>query len=185
MHAKQITFQKDFSKFQSLKVGVVSDTHSYIDTAIHEQVSDCDVILHAGDIGCADVINQLKDISKHVISVRGNNDVPEKWPSEDHVELEDIHEIAEINLPGGSIVLLHGDKYNPVSTRHAEMRQHYPQAKAIIYGHSHKLVCDQSQLPWVLNPGASGKARTKGGASCLIIEISQQKWKISTFRKTV
>ena len=62
------------------------------------------------------------------------------------------------------------------------MRQHYPKAKAIIYGHSHKLVCEIDEHPWILNPGAAGKTRTKGGASCLIMQINETQWHVSEFR---
>ena len=181
----KITFSKDLSNHKSLNLGIVSDTHSYIDPEIHAHLVNCDVILHAGDIGNSKVIDQLRTISEHVIPVRGNNDVPEKWAAKDQAELTNIHEIAEINLPGGGIVLLHGDKYPMNATRHKKLREHFPHAKAIVYGHSHKLVCDQSHLPWVLNPGASGKTRTKGGASCLKIEINKDVWKVSTFRKSL
>lgn len=183
MHTNKITFEKDLSKLNSLSVGIVSDTHSYLDPDVHNHINACNVILHAGDIGCAEVIDQLQIISPHVIPVRGNNDVIEKWPSKDHAELGNIHDIAEIKLPGGNVVLLHGDKYNPFATRHEKMRKQFPHAKAVVYGHSHKIFCDQSQSPWILNPGASGKTRTGGGASCMIIDISEQVWKVSTFKK--
>lgn len=175
---------RDLSRYKSLLVGILSDTHGYINENIHKRLSDCDVILHAGDIGSNQVINQLKIICKNVIPVIGNNDVKEKWNDEDHAELNKIIDIAEIKLPGGTIVIMHGDRYFSVANRHEKMRQHYPEAKAIIYGHSHKLVCDVEKNPWVLNPGAAGKTRTKGGASCLIMQANTMRWNISEFRAT-
>lgn len=174
--------QNDFSNYDCLRVGVISDTHGYINEHIQNQLRHCEVILHAGDIGSINVINQLKDISQNVISVRGNNDVIEKWSTQEHAELKMINELAEIKLPGGNIALTHGDKFNPVASRHKQLRQHFPTAKAIVYGHSHELVCDQSDTPWVLNPGAAGKSRTKGGASCLLVFASKELWEVSEFR---
>lgn len=176
------TIQKDFSNHQALLVGILSDTHGHINEDVQKQLSRCDVILHAGDIGSIQVIQKLKKISQNVIVVRGNNDVKEKWPTNEHSHLNTIVDVAEVILPGGTIVILHGDRYNPVAKRHEKLRQLYPDVKAIVYGHSHILVCDMDKIPWVLNPGAAGLARTKGGASCLIMQTNNQKWKISEFR---
>ncbi len=175
---------KDFSKHTSLSVGILSDTHGYINPYIERQLSNCEVILHAGDIGSIHVIRQLKQNCKNVISVRGNNDIPEKWAQDEHKALHQIPTVAEIKLPGGSIVLTHGDKFNPVAKRHDKMRTHFANASAIVYGHSHKLVCDQKHQPWVLNPGAAGKRITKGGASCLVMHTKKDHWQISEFRDT-
>lgn len=182
MNYNLTTLQKDFSKHECLRVGVISDTHGNIDAHVQNHLRCCEVILHAGDIGSINVINQLKRINHNVISVRGNNDVAAKWPPHEHTDLNMINELAEIKLPGGNIVVTHGDKFNPVASRHKKLREHFPSAKAIVYGHSHQLVCDQSDTPWVLNPGAAGKNHTKGGASCLVVFTSKDKWEISEFR---
>ncbi len=173
---------KDFSKHSALLVGVLSDTHGYINEDVLKKLSKCNVILHAGDIGSIKVIQQLKKICQDVIPVRGNNDVENKWVVQEHAELNNILEIANVKLPGGEVVILHGDRYFSVANRHKKMRQHFPDAKAIVYGHSHELVCDYNDTPWVLNPGAAGKARTKGGASCLIVQTNKNQWKIDPFR---
>ena len=174
--------QKDLSSYDSLAVGIVSDTHGFLDPSIHQQLSKCDVILHAGDIGSLEVLKQLKQHTKHVFSVRGNNDVPEKWSNGDHKGLGNIPRHVELKAPGGTIALLHGDQFDPVEKRHHKLREHFSAANAIIYGHSHILVCDQEEQPWVLNPGAAGKTRTKGGASCLILHTNEKQWEVATFR---
>ncbi len=182
MNKKLTVLQKDFSKHDYLKVGVISDTHGSINVHVQNHLRGCEVILHAGDIGSINVIQQLKSISRNVIPIRGNNDVDAKWHSHEHEELKMINELAEIKLPGGIVVVTHGDKFNPVASRHKKLRENFPTAKAIVYGHSHKLVCDQSDTPWVLNPGAAGKNLTKGGASCLVVLTSRDQWAISEFR---
>ncbi len=182
MNKRVETLQNNFSTLDSVRVGVISDTHGEINTDIQMQLRNCDVILHAGDIGSFEVLKQLKDISQNIISVRGNNDVAAKWPCEEHVELDTISDVAEIKLPGGNIVITHDYKFDPVASRHNDLRQHFTTAKAIIYGHSHKLICDQSGAPWVLNPGAAGKIRTNGGASCLLIVASEAQWEVSEYR---
>lgn len=173
---------KDLSAYTNLKIGVLSDTHSYVDPNIMQQLYACDAILHAGDIGSIKVIQQLEQISPTVISVRGNNDIECNWSKDEHNELENIPEIAKIKLPGGNITMVHGDKYFSVQVRHEKMRQDFANSKAIVYGHSHEMLCDKTEDPWMLNPGAAGKTRTKGGASCLIITASINTWQVETFR---
>lgn len=182
MENDQAILRKDFSKQSELSIGVLSDTHSFINPAVLEKLSQCSLILHAGDIGSINVIKQLKKITKYVIPVRGNNDIAEKWASDEHAELINIARIAEIQLPGGSIALTHGDQHHAVATRHEKLRQQFSNAKAVIYGHSHEMICDQSQNPWVLNPGAAGKSKIKMGVSCLLIAANKQEWRVSEYR---
>ena len=54
------------------------------------------------------------------------------------------------------------------------MREAYPEAKAIIYGHTHKQVIDNKELPWVVNPGSAGQIRNYGAAKCLTLTIEDQ-----------
>ena len=182
MKQKPNFLYKAFSTFESMKVGVLPDTHSYIDPLVLQQLTDCKLILHAGDIGSIEVINELKQISQNVVSVCGNNDNVENWQATEIDDLQNIPQIAEIDLPGGSLALTHGDKHYSSATWHENLRESFPKAKAIVYGHSHRLECDQSEDPWVLNPGAAGKTRTWDGVSCLLINTNIEQWEVTTFR---
>lgn len=174
----------DYSQHDHINIGVLSDTHSIINSSVFEHLSDCDIILHAGDIGSIEVIKQLQEISKTVISVCGNNDNLLQWDSAEHKDLQHIPQIAEVELPGGMIAITHGDEYHSdYDIWHASLRSNFPQAKAIIYGHSHKLVCDQNEDPWVLNPGPAGESRIqRHGVSCLRITANKEVWEVSEFR---
>lgn len=174
----------DLSNYNNAKVGVLSDTHSYINPEVTKHLSDCDVILHAGDIGSFKVIKQLDNICNTVISVCGNNDNPMQWHQNEHDELETIPQIAEVHLPGGMITITHGDEYYAdYELWHSQLRENFSSAKAIVYGHSHRFVCDQSQQPWVLNPGAAGETRIqKYGVSCLLMHLDTQNWNIEEIR---
>jgi len=174
----------DFAEHGAVKIGVLSDTHTHINPSVLEHISDCDLILHAGDIGSIEVIKKLQEISNNVISVRGNNDTSLQWQSLEHGDLNEIPQIAEISVPGGTIALTHGDEhYATEEIWHKDLRENFPGAKAIIYGHSHKLVCDKSAKPWVLNPGAAGETRThRNGVSCLRIDTNQEQWEITEYR---
>ena len=117
------------------------DTHSYINPTIADQLTDCDVILHAGDIGSYDVIKQLGKICSDVISVRGNNDNAMQWKQSEHEGLKTIPQIAEVSFSGGMIAITHGDEYYAdYETWHSQLREDFSNSKAIVYGHSHRFV---------------------------------------------
>lgn len=164
------------------RVAIVSDTHGTLDPRIAELVSGCDCAVHAGDLGSAQVLHALRPTTGLVAVVRGNNDVPVKWPAAEHAVLETLPEEACLSLPGGDLLVVHGDRAGPVRTRHQWLRDRYPQVRALVYGHSHRLVCDCSDEPWVLNPGAAGRARTYGGPSCLILGVSGGRWSVREIR---
>jgi predicted phosphodiesterase len=85
-------------------------------------------------------------------------------------------------LRGGELVVVHGDRAGPVGSRHDWLRRRYPAARAVVYGHSHRLTCDQAAFPWVLNPGSAGRTRTYGGPSCMVLAIDRNEWLIETLR---
>jgi hypothetical protein len=163
------------------RVLLVSDTHGVLDTRIAALARECDVIVHAGDVGNADVIDALRDGGARVIAVRGNNDVPSKWPRSERRVLEALEDVAAIELPGGTLIATHGDRYI-AAKRHARLRAEFPEARAVVYGHSHRLVIDDAALPWILNPGAAGRARTYGGPSCLVFEARPGIWRVDPHR---
>jgi len=165
-----------------LRIAIVSDTHGHVDPRIRELVEGCDCVVHAGDIGNAGVLQDLRPRSGHIVAVRGNNDVPGAWPSDDRCVLGDLPAEADLELPGGRLVVVHGHRAGPVVTRHVRLREKYPFARAVVYGHSHRLVCDRSDTPWILNPGAAGRARTYGGPSCLVLHALDRTWHVETVR---
>ncbi|MDH5767229.1 MAG: metallophosphatase family protein, partial [Gammaproteobacteria bacterium] len=55
-------------------------------------------------------------------------------------------------------------------------------ARAIVYGHTHSMVVDKNESPWVINPGAAGQTRTRGGPSCLVLTANEKEWDIQMIR---
>jgi putative phosphoesterase len=165
-----------------MRVAIVSDTHGLLDPRIAALVEACDAAIHAGDVGDAAVLAALRPRQGQVVAVRGNNDIPGKWPRNQAETLARLPREATLELPGGTLVVVHGDEVNPVPQRHARLRRSFPEARAVVYGHSHRLVCDQEQQPWVLNPGAAGRARTYGGPSCLILVATPERWTVEAQR---
>jgi len=135
-----------FAGRSKLRVLLLADTHGILDARIGTISRECDVVVHAGDVGNAAVLDALCAGGARVIAVRGNNDVPSKWPRDDRRVLDGLEETARIELPGGILIAIHGDHYAP-STRHARLRAAFPDARAIVYGHSHRIVVDDAASP--------------------------------------
>ena len=172
--SRQKTLEKktNNAKEEVKSVVILSDTHSFIHPDIISLASRCDVVVHAGDVGSEEVLKQLKPLEK-TIAVAGNND--------DH--LANLDTIAELELPGGKLVVEHGHRHGHYHIPHQSLRQAHKKAKLVVYGHTHQQVCDLSDEPWIVNPGAAGRTRTNGGASCLLLTASNQTdWQIKPFR---
>ena len=164
-----------------VRVALVSDTHGVLDGRIAELVEDCDLAVHAGDIGAAAVLTGLRPRSGRVAAVLGNNDVAEKWPADGQAQLGALPESLSLALPGGTLRVIHGHQA-PARGRHQWLRERFPDARAIVYGHSHHLALDRDREPWVLNPGAAGRSRTFGGPSCLILVAEPHGWGLEQHR---
>ncbi len=164
-----------------MRVLIVSDTHGEIDSRIAALASACDHVLHAGDIGHPDVLAALRP-RVGVLAVRGNNDVPRKWPQEHHGALGAIPAQGTLALPGGLVQVVHGHTIVPAAARHHLLRDRFADARAVVYRHSHRLVVDTEALPWILNPGAAGRERTFGGPSCLVLEADVSGWRVEALR---
>jgi putative phosphoesterase len=158
-----------------LRVAILADTHGHLDPRVAELAATCDIAVHGGDIGNAGVLTALQPRSGRVIAVLGNNDVPGKWPIHERDLVGAVPEVAEIELPGGILIAIHGHQL-PAADRHNRLRRRFRHARAIVYGHSHRLVADQDTIPWILNPGAAGRARTYGGPSCMILSACKHGW---------
>lgn len=163
------------------RVVILSDTHGELDRQIADMVTECDLAVHGGDIGGVAVLARLLPRSGRVYAVRGNNDVPRAWSVDERPYLAHLPDVVSVELCGGVLVVIHGHQF-PAASRHAQLRARFPQARAIVYGHSHHLVVDTDESPWVLNPGAAGRVRTYGGPSCLVLSATETNWSLAVHR---
>ncbi len=159
-----------------MRIAIVSDTHGAVDERVLDAVRGCDAALHAGDVGGARVLDALAQATGTLLAVRGNNDVARKWPGADTAALEALPEEAHLPAPGGTIAVTHGHRALPARDRHRKLRERFPGARLVVYGHSHRLCIDRDAEPWVANPGAAGRARTFGGPSLLVLEAGPRGW---------
>ncbi len=153
-----------------LTIGILSDTHGFIHEEIVSIMNNCDLAIHAGDIIDASTLEQLKP-KQQLIAIQGNNDA----------HLTQLKTVEKITLPGGIIMVDHGHTHGHKKPSHNSLRQAYPEARVIIYGHTHKQLVERHSTPWIVNPGAAGQTRTHGGSKCLVLTIqSEQNWQVET-----
>jgi len=167
---------------EATEIAILSDTHGHLDERIANRVSRADAILHAGDIGSANVIRELGQICDSVFVVAGNNDRAELWPHEDSDVFGSIPQCIRLQLPGGILAMEHGHRHGHIQPCHDSLRQAHAGARIIVYGHTHKATKDVAVEPWVVNPGAAGNVRTHGGPSCALLFISGSSWFVEHHR---
>ena len=161
----------------AVRVALLADTHGFLDSRIAEVVADCDVAIHAGDIGGADILFAMHP-QREVIAIRGNNDDADHWSDTELDTLQNLPDETDVALPGGRLKVIHGDDGGSLEQRHRRYRRRYGDYQAVVYGHSHRQRVDQSQRPWLLNPGAAGRTRTYGGPGCLIPRCDPEGWQL-------
>lgn len=162
-----------------MRAALLADTHGWLDPRIADIARDCDIVVHAGDIGGADILTTLAENGAHVVAVSGNNDTPRHWPVAERDTLDRLVETAAVDLPGGRLEVVHGHRL-PARNRHRRLRERAPDAAAIVIGHSHRRVIEYTPTPWILNPGAAGRSRAYGGPGCFVLNAASGQWSIDT-----
>ena len=163
------------------RILIMADTHGFLDPRIATWAGRCDTVVHAGDIGGSGIIAELRRSAPRVIAIRGNNDTPENWRDGGASALEALGWEACVSLLGGCLAVVHGHQA-PAARRHRWLRRRFPESRAIVYGHSHRMIVDRQATPWILNPGASGRSRTFGGPSCLWLQATPGTWQVRVIR---
>lgn len=132
-----------------IKIGLLSDTHSYIDPKVYKYFKDVDEIWHAGDIGSIEVSDELTKF-KPLRAVYGNID--------NHLIRSQFREVEIFSLEDVKVVIIHIGGYpNRYSPGVLEMlKKENPDL--FISGHSHilKVMYDKKLQLLHLNPGAAG-----------------------------
>jgi len=164
-----------------MRIVLVADTHGYLDPRIAEIARTAERVVHAGDVGGDTILAALHPDTRRVIAVAGNNDTERHWPPDDRLRLYGLPTTHTLDLPGGQLVAVHGHRLR-ARDRHARLRARYPEARAVVYGHSHRLAVDTDAEPWVLNPGAAGRTRTYGGPACIVLTATAGAWEIEAVR---
>ena len=132
------------------RIGIISDTHGYLDEKVFEYFAACDEIWHAGDFGTLEVVQQLRAI-KPLRGVYGNidgNNIRAEFGEKLFFETEGVR--VYMQHIGG-----YPGRYAPGVRE--EIISH--KANLFISGHSHilKVIYDDSLQCLHINPGTAGK----------------------------
>lgn len=132
-----------------MKIGILSDTHGYLDEKLFSFFKDCDEIWHAGDIGNPELLLRLQEF-KPVVAVYGNIDGTD-------IRIQ-CKKNQRLNRAGIDIWMTHIGGYPGNYDRYIreEIRENPP--KLFISGHSHilKIMPDKKLGLLHINPGAAG-----------------------------
>jgi uncharacterized protein len=131
------------------RIGLISDTHNYLDKTVFDHFKDCDEIWHAGDFGTITVAEELGAF-KPIRGVYGNidgQDVRKIFPEKLRWKCEEV-EVFMTHIGG------YPPKYNPAVKKQLTERP----AQLFICGHSHilKVMYDEALQCLHMNPGAAG-----------------------------
>jgi hypothetical protein len=133
-----------------MRIGVISDTHGWVDPAVYKHFADVDEIWHAGDAGNIDVITELESF-RPVKAVWGNCD--------DFRVRSATREFISFTAGGKRVLMIHIGGYpGRYSPRSLELIREY-KPDIFVCGHSHivKVIYDRKHDMLCINPGAAGR----------------------------
>ena len=127
-------------------IGLISDTHGLVRPDVHEALAGVELILHAGDVGGDEILDELELIAP-VRAVYGNTDLPGD-PRLAHA--------LDLAIGTVSIHVSHGHELGAPTPQ--KLVQRYA-ADLVVYGHTHRQLVMRVAGQWVVNPGAAGPRR--------------------------
>lgn len=148
-----------------MKVGIISDTHipgraKFIPPKVIEHFQDVDLILHAGDLVESTVIEELSALAP-VLAVRGNMDLGS--------DVSGLPGQVVTEFEGVPLGMIHdgGSKQR----RRENLRNRFPVARAVIFGHSHQPLIEDENGLLLINPGSACDPRSARYPTIAMLEI--------------
>lgn len=139
-----------FYKKKLTRIGLISDTHNYLDPTVFQHFKNCDEIWHAGDFGTDAIADQLNSF-KHLRGVFGNID---------GYDIKSVYpEQLVFMCEGVKVMIRHIGGYPPKYNTETKKEIKIQQPQLFISGHSHilKVMYDEKLNCLHMNPGAAGK----------------------------
>jgi len=127
-------------------IGIISDTHGLVRADVHTALAGVEMILHAGDVGGDDVLDELALIAP-IRAVYGNTDAPGD---------PRLSQSIELTIGGVSIHVSHGHEVG--SPTPVKLLERYS-ADVVVFGHTHRPLIAGGGGRLALNPGAAGPRR--------------------------
>jgi len=139
-----------------MRIGIISDTHGLLRPEAEAQLAGVEYIIHAGDIGSAEIVPCLRRIAP-VTAIRGNVDTQgwaREFPAREVVTFGGrtiyvIHDLGELDL-------------DPVAAGF----------DVVVFGHSHQPKIETADGVLYLNPGSAGPRRFRLPITLAILELT-------------
>jgi uncharacterized protein len=130
-------------------IAIVADTHlprgrRVLSQSCVKELSAAELILHAGDLVAQSALDQLTSLGPPVLAVHGNVDEPAlvaRLPAQ-----------LEVELAGVRLAMTHDA--GPARGRIVRLRRRFPDADAVIFGHSHIPLHETDDDFQIFNPGS-------------------------------
>ena len=144
-------------------IGLISDTHGLLRPEAAKALEGCDLILHAGDVGRPEILENLGRIAP-VVAVRGNIDQgawAERLPLTAPVETRAariyvLHDLGQLDL-------------DPAAAGFG----------VVVSGHSHKACRDQRSGVLYVNPGSAGPRRFRLPVTVARLDLRRSPWDVA------
>jgi putative phosphoesterase len=150
-----------------MRIVVLSDTHASrrwksCPPAVAAQLRGADLILHAGDVCTAAVLDELAQYAR-VTAVMGNNDGPD-------VAAWGAAETATLELAGLRLAMIHDS--GAATGRLRRMRARFPGADLVVFGHSHIPLDDAGESLRIFNPGSPTDRRRQPHGTLGVLHVA-------------
>jgi uncharacterized protein len=149
-----------------LRLLVLADTHlrddlSALPPEVWDEVEACDAVLHAGDVVTGDLLDALQ-ARRPVHAVLGNND---------HALVGALPDRLEVELAGVRLAMVHDS--GPRAGRARRLRRWFPDARVVVFGHSHEPVDEPGDDgQWLFNPGSAVQRRRQPRRTFGVLELA-------------
>jgi len=158
---------RPFDRLTLVLVAVISDTHlprgkRRLPERCVELIAQANAVIHAGDIATAAILRGLESIGPRVHAVHGNVDDPELRRR--------LPERLQIELAGHRIAVIHDA--GPARGRLERLRSVFPDADAVVFGHSHLPVHERAGRFQIFNPGSPTERRRAPQRAMGLIRLS-------------
>ena len=145
---------REIAEARALTLALVADTHlprgrRRLPEACLDRLRSADLIVHAGDITTVAVLDELEALGPPVAAVYGNVDEP--------ALSERLPETLTLAVGGVTLGLVHDA--GPAPGRLARLRRRFPEAMAVIFGHSHIPLHERDGAFEIFNPGSPTERR--------------------------
>jgi putative phosphoesterase len=141
-------------------IAVVSDTHMpkgkrRLPGECVEKIRAAEAVIHAGDFSTVALLSELEALCPVVLGVYGNVDEPALW--------QRLPETLAVEVGGRKVAVVHDA--GPKQGRLRRLRRRFPEADAVVFGHSHLPLHEEEGGFQIFNPGSPTERRRAPQAS--------------------